>query len=165
MTSEPVRDAIQIQGVGDIRELVDSLDFSQMLKDYRYDIAEEKDAMFTNQSTVFGQSWEPLAESTILRKGYNVALVDTGDLRRSLVDVGGEKNVSLVGSHSLIYGTDVEYAIFHVTGTDRMPARDITGVSEESVDNLAERIAGVTSKALGDELAESIDPTSIIRFG
>ena len=149
----PLRDTILIQGVGDMREVVATIDYENMLQEFLYEIAEEKDQAFTNQSTVTGEPWASLAESTIKKKGFNVILVDTGALRTSLVDIGGSENVNSVTSHGLLYGTDVEYAIYHETGTEIMPARPVVGISEQLIDELALRVADVTADQVADQRA------------
>ena len=159
MTQSSVQDTILIQGIGDMAQLVDSIDYSVILSEFCFEIAGEKDAAFTNQTSPGGQPWAPLAESTKYKKESNVILVDTGALRTSLVDVGGTGNVNTVASHSLIYGTDVEYALFHESGTKRMPARPLAGLSETLVNKLADRIADMTAKVVGETEVSKINTT------
>lgn len=163
--SDPVQDILLIEGVGEMQPVVESIDYSVMLTEFRYEVAEEKDAMFTNQATVFGDPWEGLKQVTKDKKGFSVILVDTGRLRSSLADVGGEDNFTAIMPHGMIYGTDVEYATFHVTGTKNMPKRDITGISDELIDKLSDRISTVTAEKVGKELVDDIDPTDWIRRG
>jgi phage gpG-like protein len=151
----PPRDTVLISGIGEMQPIVAQINYEPMLREFLYEVAEEKDQAFTNQSTVHGEPWAELAESTVKRKKFTTILVDTGALRTSLVDIGGEGNVSAVSSHGLLYGTDVEYAIFHETGTATMPARPIMGMSEELVDKLAGKVADVTADQVADQRAIS----------
>lgn len=71
-------------------------------------------------------AWPPLADSTIAEKergGWpSDPLIRTGDLKASLTDPGRAADS---GPRHLIYGTDVEYALFHQEGTSRMPQRQV----------------------------------------
>jgi phage gpG-like protein len=71
-------------------------------------------------------AWPALAESTIARKesgGWPMdPLVRTGDLKDSLTNPGRAADT---GPAHMIYGTDVDYALFHQEGTSRMPARQL----------------------------------------
>lgn len=71
-------------------------------------------------------AWPPLAETTLAEKergGWPAdPLIRTGDLKASLVDPG---RASDKGPRHMIYGTDVEYAWFHQTGTRKMPQRQV----------------------------------------
>lgn len=113
MTQTLVTDSIKIQSTGESASLIQGLNFSLVLNDFRYELAKEKSAAFENQSTPDGQAWAPLAKATQQRQGRTSILVHTGALRASLVDVDGADNVDEVSSHELIYGTDLDYATFH----------------------------------------------------
>ncbi len=156
MTESLVTDSILIQGTGDAASIVDEIDFSQLLKDFRYDLAKETSADFANQSTSDGQAWAPLAKATQERKGLNHILVRTGALRASLVDVDGAENIDEVTSHELIDGTAVDYATFHETGTKFMPARPVIGMSTATLNQFATRIADATAEATAPKIADSI---------
>lgn len=152
----PLRDTILISGVGEMRPVVETINYEPMLREFLYEIAEEKDQAFTNQSTVLGEPWAELAPSTVKKKGFSTILVDTGALRTSLVDIGGQDNVAAVSSHGLLYGTDVEYGIYHETGTGIMPARPIMGISDDLIDKLAGRVADVTAEQVADQRAIAV---------
>lgn len=71
-------------------------------------------------------AWPGLAESTVEQKsrlGWPAdPLVRTGNLKESLVDPG---RAAESGPRQMVYGTDVEYAIFHQSGTTKMPRREV----------------------------------------
>jgi phage gpG-like protein len=67
--------------------------------------------------------WEPLADSTLEHKHGPSILDETGELRASLTERGGPHQIWDVGDEFLLFGTDVDYASFHQTGTSRMPRR------------------------------------------
>lgn len=97
-------------------------------------------------------AWAPLAESTVARKGHDVILIDTDALEDSLTVEGAQ------GAHReverfddatyLFFGTEVEYADYHMTGTARMPARPMVGFTEAFIDQAAGRMADSALEAL-----------------
>ena len=161
MTESLVTDSIEIQGTGEAASLIVGISFSLVLNDFRYDLAKEKSAAFANQSTPDGQAWAPPAKATQQRKGLNPILVSTGALRASLVDVGGADNIDEVTSHELIYGTGIDYATFHETGTKFMPARPVIGMSTATLNQLAIRIADTTAAATVPKIADAIGDSII----
>ena len=52
-------------------------------------------------------------------------------LYRSLVQEGAEGNIDIRSEHSLIFGTDIEYADAHEFGTGRIPARPYLSTAVE----------------------------------
>lgn len=104
-----------------------------LVEEHREHFAQEKDAG--------GNSWAPLAQSTIDRKGHDTILVEHGDLERSLTAIGGAGNIAAVTGQGLLFGTSDEKAGFHQAGTSRMPARPPVGISEERINQLAESLA------------------------
>ena len=73
--------------------------------------------------------WEPLAESTIRRKGHAQPLMDTGWLRGSLVGAG-RGSVREVTKDHMRLGTEVPHAGFHQHGTSQMPRRRVIELTE-----------------------------------
>jgi phage gpG-like protein len=59
-----------------------------------------------------GRRWQPLAASTIARKGHDEILVDSGALRDSFM-YGDENHIFLATDDFLHWGSDVEYGAFH----------------------------------------------------
>jgi phage gpG-like protein len=156
MTDSLVTDSCQIRGIGEAASIVAGLDFTDVLNDFRYDIANEKSAAFANQSTPDGEVWASLSKTTQKRKGLSPILVNTGALRASLVDVDGAETISELTSHELVAGTAIDYATFHETGTKFMPARPIIGTSTATLDRLAARVADATVAAIVPNLANAI---------
>lgn len=73
--------------------------------------------------------WPPLAESTLrqkARQGYstapNAVLIASGELVTSLTSDGGD-HIEHISGDGLDFGTADPKAIFHMTGTSKMPAR------------------------------------------
>lgn len=70
-------------------------------------------------------TWPPLAESTVLQKGSAEILVDSGDLRDSLVDPGRAARTT---SKTMEWGTDADFAHWHQEGgtiEGRPPERQV----------------------------------------
>lgn len=63
--------------------------------------------------------WPPLSPVTVARKGHSQILVDTGDLRASLVDPARAAHTT---RQQMTWGTSVPYAAFHQEG-GRIPGR------------------------------------------
>ncbi len=116
-------------------------DYSETLEDFQEEIAQQNIDLFANECSSMFEDWAPLKPSTIARKGHDRILFETGRLKTSLTVVGGPGNVNKVTQRGLLFGTDVEYSIFHQTGTSRMPARPPVGLSVQLVDELANTIA------------------------
>ena len=93
-------DTLSISGdmFADVADVVERTDYSALLREFRYSIAREKSEMFENQADVHGKPWATLALSTIIKKGHNTILVETGALKTSLVDVDGEGNFNEVAN-------------------------------------------------------------------
>ncbi len=156
MKQAPVTDSIKILGSGEAASLIEGINFSQVLHDFRYELAKDESAAFANQSTPDGQAWAPLAKATQQRKGRNSILVNTGALRASLVDVDGAGNIDVITSHELVYGTEIDYATFHETGTQLMPARPVIGMSADTANQLASQIADATAADTAPKIADDI---------
>ena len=63
------------------------------------------------------------------------------------VDVDGADNIDEVTSHELVDGTSIEYATYHQTGTQFIPARPVIGMSTTTMNQLTIRIADATAAA------------------
>jgi len=83
-------------------------------------------ANFSGNGFLVG-GWDPLDPETAAWKakhGYPLApLVGNGNLMRSLLSMAGPAND--IGAQSASFGTTVDYAKFHQTGTRYMPKREI----------------------------------------
>jgi len=105
---------------------------------------------FTSESAPDGSKWAPLAARTLAekrRKGYpDDILVRTGEMRKQLSAIGqGVRDIGSTGPDMawLTFGTSVEYAGYHMTGTldPPMPARPHTGLNDQKCTQLAEMVA------------------------
>jgi phage gpG-like protein len=95
--------------------------------DCREMIAEQ----FASQGGAEGTPWAPLAPSTLRRRRASPSILyATGALRRSLTEPGAAGHIEELEDQSLTLGTRLPYALYHQTGTRRLPARPIIVLSE-----------------------------------
>lgn len=116
--------------------------------DYSKELGEllpaEHEVMFSGEHDSNGHSRAPVGASTNRRKSHNRIPFDSVVLEGSLVSVGGPGNISKSPPRGLLFGTNVDYATFHQTGTSNMPARPPLGLSDETIDMLVNRVADAT---------------------
>ncbi|HIG28282.1 MAG TPA: hypothetical protein EYQ50_10960 [Verrucomicrobiales bacterium] len=99
-------------------------------------------ANFATGGVVSGNKWNALDTEyhswKIAHHGPLPTMVRTGDLYRDLVTLRGRANH--IGHKDASFGTDIEYAKFHQTGTKFMPKRKIVFTPNRFADKLGERI-------------------------
>ncbi len=79
----------------------------------------------TNGKDLKGNSVAPLSASTIKRKGNSTPLIDSGNLKNSILKrINGQIPEVYVG------GSAAEYATYLQLGTSRMPKREFFGMSD-----------------------------------
>lgn len=86
---------------------------------------------FASEGRFASGGWAPLAESTLAQKTGPSILDETGELRASLTERGDPHQIFDVGDEYLLFGTDLDYAGYHQTGTSRMPRRRPLELREE----------------------------------
>ena len=157
--AQEIFNANSIDQVGDIfAGIFDGIEIQFQEADYTEPLTEtlgllqeQHQVMYDSGQDSNGSAWAPLAPSTIARKGHATILVDKNKMKASLVSETGDSIrdvVSESGSGGAVFGTDVEYAGFHVTGTSRMPARPPVGISERTIDQVTSRVADHTVAAI-----------------
>lgn len=91
-----------------------------------------------------GTAWPALAQSTVERKAragqHPDILRRTDALYRSLTNPQDEHHFQFVDNHTVDFGSHLEYADLHNTGTSRMPARPIIEVTPRDVRRWAKGI-------------------------
>lgn len=110
-------------------------------------LQEQHQVMYDSGQDSSGAAWTPLAASTVAKKGHDTILVDKSRMKASLVSPTGDSIrdvISEAGMAGVAFGTDVEYAHFHQTGTSRMPARPPVGISEKTIDQVQNEVADHT---------------------
>lgn len=95
---------------------------------------------FSREESPTGEAWEPLAVSTVQRKGHDTILLDTGRLVNSLVtDTADSIREEHAGDDfaSIIFGTSVPYSIFHTAET----GREHIGINDDHLDGATNLVA------------------------
>ncbi len=141
-----------INSIGELfAELETSLgaaDYSEMFREFMPQLAEFEAGMFAGEYSSNLDAWAALKPSTVKKKGNDRILVNTGTLRESLVHLGGSGNIAEAGARSMLFGSEVEYATFHQSGTGKMPARPPIGICDETLDKICEQVAETTINQL-----------------
>lgn len=142
MITEELNSVAELGGIFlDVEQQLNDMDYTEPLTLFQAELAKGEQEAFDGQREPGGSPWAPLSPVTVAKKGHSTILFEFGDLRASLVAVGGPNNISTVMARGSLFGTEDEKAIFHTTGTSRMPARPPVGTNDEAVDGLAESLA------------------------
>ena len=98
---------------------------------------------FATDGVASGKKWNALdleyQSWKIRRYGNLPTMIREGDLYRQLTSLSGR--VNHVGLKTAQFGTDLEYAEFHQTGTRFMPARKIVFVPKGFAHDLGVEVA------------------------
>lgn len=119
----------------------ENANYTDPLTDFQADLVQAHQGYFVDRQDPNGSIWPALAPSTVKRKKHDRPLIDTQRLSRSLFDVNHPDHVGEINERFLVYGTDVEYGIFHQRGAGRIPQRAFVGMNEPLVGNVANRVA------------------------
>jgi phage gpG-like protein len=88
------------------------------------DFFELESRQFSSEGGFASGGWDPLADSTVRRRGSAHPILDeSSELRDSLTQDGAKGSIRRITSDELFVGTDVDHAQYHQTGTPRMPRR------------------------------------------
>lgn len=125
---------------------IQAIDFTYLMDEFFATLQEEHKYYFDYFVSPRGQAWAPLSQVTIDAKGHDTILRETNALFLSMTtetgdsirDIGGGVGDLLVYG---VFGTSVEYAHYHMTGTSRMPARPFAGIPAILVDEIALDVA------------------------
>lgn len=129
------------------------VEYTEPLSDAIKTLEQQHEVMYANGQDSNGDAWAPLAPSTIAKKGHDTILVDKKKMRASLVSETGDSIRDIVSEGRIagaVFGTDLEYAGFHVEGTARMPARPPVGISEETIETVTNKVADHTVAAISN---------------
>lgn len=135
----------------DVQDQFKDIDYTPVLQGYMTELETAHVDYFMEEHDPVGKAWKPLSPRTIARKGHDQILFETGALMNS---PGGQTadSIKLVfregdGTY-LVFGTGVEYAHWHMTGTTRMPARPFLGLNDELLETLTTATADAAVDAL-----------------
>lgn len=127
-------------------------DYTDELHDFLRLLEDRHRHYFASRTSPSGDSWPPLAPSTVRRKGHDTILVDTGRLKGSLKGESGDsiREVYREGAnnqHGLVFGTAVPYSIFH-DGGGRLPKRQHVGMDDDTLHVLVDAVADISLEAM-----------------
>lgn len=145
--------SLDSKNVGDALENFQAslADNSEVLAAIADDLREMVSDQFATEGRAGGTPWAELAPSTLRRSRGRRAgiLYSTGALLGSLGAIGAPGHVEQLHRQSLLFGSRLPYAIFHQTGTRRMPARPIIALSGERTERWLEIVrSGIAEKAV-----------------
>jgi len=85
---------------------------------------------FASEGRAEGTPWPELSPATLRRRHARTPILyKTGALLRSLGEPGAAGHVEELEGYSLTLGSRLPYALYHQTGTRRLPARPIIVLS------------------------------------
>lgn len=134
ITSEELQQTLEAQ-----EQALESVDLTSFLGEVaRPLVLQDERDHFTSSVSPDGQAWAP---RVILGDGHPI-LVDKGDLLQAATG-GGPGHISQIAARELVLGVqgDVSGAIYHTTGTSRMPARPFMGAKESTEEIIEDRLA------------------------
>lgn len=85
--------------------------------------------------------WQPLAPYTVAKKGHAVILYEESLLKNSLSQETAQYAVRTMNPVELLFGTSRPWAWVHQFGNGKIPQRQHTGLTEETVDDVASAVA------------------------
>ena len=121
-----------------------SRDVRPPLRHMQRELVKAHDRLFQTDGAPVG-GWAPLKSSTFAEKlsqGYSGGtLVRTGDLENSLTQLTNPMGIRDLGPKSMGFGTRVQYAQFHQTGTRNMHERQVVYVPRTFARETGGRVA------------------------
>lgn len=133
-----------VQFWANLQEDWEQIDLTASMQNELGYIEELHENYFYSATDPNGSPWAPLAPSTVAAKGHGTILVDTGRLQRSLNGPGPDairRVESARGDWVIVFGTAVEYSIFHDDPAGGRPARSHVGLGEFGLDEFTEHVA------------------------
>lgn len=133
--------ALQVEGQDKLLEALDELELT--FKDFRPLFREaaklfyefEKEAFDSEGDSSAAGEWEELSPLYELIKEQRypgkTILRRTDALYRSLTQPNARGSIRRVTETELLVGTSIDYALWHQTGTSRMPARPVIALTDQ----------------------------------
>lgn len=143
--------ATAVEGFAGLDALIEQIaedvvkgDYTDPLRSISKEFETAHEIFFLLERSPANRPWAELAESTVFAKGHDTILQDTKALMESVSGTHGDAIRDIEGDgdyRGLLFGTDVEYGIFHQYGTRHMPARPFVGITEAMLEQATEIIA------------------------
>jgi phage gpG-like protein len=115
--------------------------FKPTLQEFVPVLEKDEASYFEGRHSPGGELWPALSPITVRKKGHDIPLVETGRLKRSLIDSSSPEAVRKVDPRELTFGTSDEHSPYHQYGTQRIPQREHVGTEPETVDEFANDVA------------------------
>ena len=135
----------------EIEDQFQNISYVEPLTDAIGLLKQQHEAMFAAEVDSAGNPWPVLSPYTINRKGHDTILVETGQMKASIVDETGDSIRDIVAegnNQGLVFGTSDEKAPRHQTGTTKMPARPPIGIQLDNIDVIANQVADLVVESL-----------------
>ena len=142
---EEIEDIRFIGGIFvEIEQQYKEADFSNQLDAFLPVLESTHQKHFSAQASPSGNAWPALAASTSDRKGHSRILFESGRLEKSLTSGGGDAVREIgEGGRGLLFGTSVDYSVFHNEGQGQKK-REHVGLVDKTLDSLVDNIADHT---------------------
>lgn len=105
---------------------------------------EVKQIFEREQPRAEGLRWAPLSEKYKAQKDLKYPgkpiLVRTGALKSSMTEEGASGNISLISKAGAVFGTSINYGVFHDQGGKKLPKRNFSEPSDRRRDIWIEQI-------------------------
>lgn len=88
---------------------------------------------FATHGAYLGETWPPLAQSTLEQKGSGTIGVKSGRMRAALIGGSGRKTSVTKRQVTVGVNPKIFYARFFAKGTVHQPAREIVGATEGEI--------------------------------
>lgn len=125
----------------EIENAFNSTDYRETLEGFLPSLVSSHAGHFSGRRDSNGSIWPPLAAATIAKKGHDVPLVETNRLKESVLNLKHPDHVGEATHRGLLFGSDVEYGIFHQEGTKRIPQRAFVGLETPLLDEIVDGVA------------------------
>lgn len=124
------------------------LDYEKTLRGFEGNFISEHAEHFSGRRDSSGSIWPRLADFTIAKKGHDIPLVETGEMKASVLNVSHPNHIGEYSHRGLLFGTEDEKGIYHQFGTRKIPQRAFIGMSEDLLNEVVGGVADHTVEGL-----------------
>ena len=125
-----------------------SLDFTLVFDEVSDLLCNSHKGFFDAEQDPNGNGWVPLSPVTIRRKGHAAILIDTDDMRTSVINRSSVSHVERFDTLGMEWGTNDKKGPFHQFGTMLIPQRQFVGWDDETINSAVDLIADDAVKQL-----------------
>lgn len=132
----------------DTERRFNDVDYRPAMTDTEGYLRETHETHFDERKSPVGELWPPLAALTVSRKGHDRPLIETDQMRQSILEPDHPSHIGEILERGMSFGTDDEKAAFHQFGTRRIPQREFVGMNDGQVTEVVDRTADEAVAAL-----------------